>query len=96
MKYYYLLAALVLLGCKGEKDKKAILENHTQITKPEPLQTPDKLLGDLFAHVQLAQVFPDGKTFVDCTAKFPYDEIRVKYEQEKNMSIRVIGIQKDA
>ncbi len=84
MKYYYLLAALVLLGCKGEKDKKATLENHTQITKQEPLQTPDKLLGDLFAHVQLAQVFPDGKTFVDCTAKFPYDEVRVKYEQEKN------------
>lgn len=49
----------------------------------EPLQTPDVLLGDLFAAVQLNQVFEDGKTFVDCTAKYPYETIRNNYAAQK-------------
>ncbi len=32
-------------------------------------QTPDKLYGELFTDVQLAGIFPDNKTFVDCTPK---------------------------
>ncbi|MDI3322222.1 alpha,alpha-trehalase TreF [Pinibacter soli] len=30
---------------------------------------PDKLYGELFVDVQMNRIFPDGKTFVDCTAK---------------------------
>jgi alpha,alpha-trehalase len=29
--------------------------------------TPDKIYGDLFIEIQLQHIFPDGKTFVDCT-----------------------------
>ena len=32
-------------------------------------QTPDKLYGELFTDVQLSSIFPDNKTFVDCTPK---------------------------
>ena len=38
----------------------------------------------LFEAVQMQQIFPDGKTFTDCTAKFPLDEIVQKFEQQKN------------
>ena len=31
--------------------------------------TPDKIYGDLFKAVQLARIFPDNKTFVDCVPK---------------------------
>lgn len=35
----------------------------------QPPQPPDAVYGELFRDVQMAQVFPDGKTFVDCTPK---------------------------
>ncbi|WP_435654024.1 alpha,alpha-trehalase TreF [Cellulophaga baltica] len=87
MKYYALLIALLLLGCKNEVKKvpeKPITE--TQARELKIITAPDELLGDLFAEIQLNQVFEDGKTFVDCTAKFPYDEIKRNYEQQKNDS----------
>lgn len=46
--------------------------------------TPLQLYGDLFKAVQMQSVFPDGKTFVDCTPKITPKEIVVKYEAEKN------------
>jgi alpha,alpha-trehalase len=39
---------------------------------------------DLFDAVQMQQVFPDGKTFTDCNAKFPLAAIDEKYGQQKN------------
>ncbi|QEC68376.1 alpha,alpha-trehalase TreF [Panacibacter ginsenosidivorans] len=39
---------------------------------------------DLFEAVQMQQVFADGKTFTDCIAKFPLEEIDQKYQQQKN------------
>lgn len=33
------------------------------------MKTPDQIYGELFKEVQMAQVFPDSKTFVDCTPK---------------------------
>lgn len=38
----------------------------------------------LFKDVQLQQIFPDGKTFVDCTPKQPFEEIAAKYAIKKN------------
>lgn len=39
---------------------------------------------DFFHAVQMQQVFPDGKTFPDCNAKFPLEEIEQNYQQQKN------------
>jgi len=41
--------------------------------------TPDKIYGLLFKDVQMQQVFPDGKTFVDCTPKRKVADIMYQY-----------------
>src|SRR6185312_13508871 len=41
-------------------------------------------LGELFERVQLEGIFPDGKTFVDCTPKEELSSIRDRYEEQKN------------
>lgn len=41
---------------------------------------------ELFKEVQLASVFPDSKTFPDCTPKMPYQDIISAYEHEKTSS----------
>ncbi len=41
-------------------------------------------LGQLFTEVQLQQVFPDGKTFPDCLANYPLDEINKNYQAQKD------------
>ena len=38
----------------------------------------------LFEDVQMQQVLPDGKTFVDCIPKFPLEEINNKYIAQKD------------
>jgi alpha,alpha-trehalase len=48
-------------------------------------------LGELFEDVQLANVFPDNKTFPDCTPKGinneeSLQEIRIRYAEQKNLS----------
>ncbi|HLF46958.1 MAG TPA: alpha,alpha-trehalase TreF [Chitinophagaceae bacterium] len=40
-------------------------------------------LHPLFENVQMLQVFPDGKTFVDCVPKISIEEINDKYLAEK-------------
>jgi alpha,alpha-trehalase len=45
---------------------------------------PDKLYGVLFADVQMARVFKDGKTFVDCIPKKSPQEITDAYGKLKN------------
>jgi len=49
-------------------------------------KTPNELLGDLFVAVQMQEVFEDGKTFVDCTAKYPYASIVKNYETQKKLA----------
>ena len=41
-------------------------------------------LHPLFEDVQLQHVFPDGKTFVDCTPQQPVDQIAEEYIQQKD------------
>lgn len=87
MRYLSILIFLVLFSCRTEVDRKkntADPSAETAVSQVQELQTPDVLLGDLFAEVQLNEVFEDGKTFVDCTAKFPYDTIRANYEKDKD------------
>lgn len=45
--------------------------------------TPDKLYGQLFTDVQMQQVFPDAKTFVDCTPKRKVADIMYDYGMMK-------------
>ena len=45
--------------------------------------TPDQLYGQLFSEVQLQRVFPDGKTFVDCTPKRKVADIMYDYGMMK-------------
>ncbi|MEO8819230.1 MAG: trehalase family glycosidase, partial [Ginsengibacter sp.] len=41
-------------------------------------------LGELFERVQEEEVFPDNKTFVDCTPNSDLSDIHDRYEAEKN------------
>jgi len=51
-------------------------------TDPEP-QSPAQLFGPLFDAVQMAQVFPDGKTFVDAVPKEDPVAILAAYRKAK-------------
>jgi alpha,alpha-trehalase len=47
------------------------------------IETIDILLEDLFHEVQMQQIFPDSKTFVDCIPKGAPSEILKRYHSEK-------------
>ena len=52
---------------------------------------PDELLGDLFMDVQIQQVYPDGKTFVDLVPKKRVRSIAEEYDllkQDPNFDLR--------
>jgi len=53
------------------------------LNAPAQNPTPDKLWGQLFKDVQLKRVFPDNKTFVDCTPKYEPSVILKKYSAQK-------------
>lgn len=59
----------------------AILLLHFWVTNATAQQpaAPDKIYGQLFTDVQLARIFPDGKTFVDCTPKRKIRDIMYDY-----------------
>lgn len=85
MKYYLILLSLFLFNCKGELNKKnEVVASEIAKTAQKSFQTPDELLGDLFFQVQLNEIFADGKTFVDCVAKYPYADIKSDYEVQKS------------
>ncbi len=51
--------------------------------------TPDELYGQLFTDVQLSKIFPDGKTFVDCTPRrTPAAIVKDYLAVKKNPAIR--------
>jgi alpha,alpha-trehalase len=52
--------------------------------RPAP---PQVLFGDLYADVELGQVFPDSKEFADATAKSPPPEIVALYHAQKPNSL---------
>lgn len=56
----------------------------TAVKAAKSPQSPDVLYGELFAAVQMARIFPDGKTFVDCTPKGRPEDILNQYLAEKN------------
>jgi alpha,alpha-trehalase len=52
-------------------------------------QTPDKIYGQLFKDVQLGGVFPDNKTFVDCTPKRKPLDIMYDYGLAKSSNLNL-------
>ncbi len=79
MKYNLILIVLLLISCDNTKEDGAVSET-VEATEFKSFPTPDKLYPDLFVAVQTGGVFPDSKTFVDCTAKFPADKINADYK----------------
>lgn len=75
--FSFLLLLILFSSCR-----ESVPNTPTQETKQH--LPPDDRYGQLFIDVQMAKVFPDGKTFVDCTPKFPTDQIVEKYQQEKD------------
>lgn len=70
---------LFAVACKQAPPPPAAVEAKT----PAWIE-PEEAYGSLFADVQMARVFPDGKTFADCTPLYSPAEIRATYEREKN------------
>ena len=50
-----------------------------QLCNAQQPAPPDKIYGQLFEDVQLQKIFPDGKTFVDCTPKRKVKDIMYDY-----------------
>ncbi|NJC26814.1 alpha,alpha-trehalase TreF [Neolewinella antarctica] len=55
----------------------------TAPTSTRERQAPDELFGELFRRVQMEQVYPDGKTFVDMAPQANAAEIMDAYATEK-------------
>ena len=54
--------------------------------EPQSFRTPEEMYGELLHDVQMAKVFPDGKTFVDCVPKISPEEILKKYQEQKTQA----------
>jgi len=74
-----LLAFIVCTYACKNPPKLAIPSVETKKDMP-----PNERFEELFEQAQLTQVFPDGKTFVDCTPKFTTDQILANYAAEKD------------
>ena len=60
----------------------------TQVTA-QTVRTPLQIYGELFVDVQMSRIFPDGKTFVDCTPKRDPKAIVADYLKiKRNPAIR--------
>jgi alpha,alpha-trehalase len=63
----------------------AILCSTTSAIRAQVIpMAPDKIYGELFNDVQLGRIFPDNKTFVDCTPKKDPKDIAYTYQQIKS------------
>jgi len=69
---------LISLGCQETPKMETVDKIDTKKDLP-----PNERFMELFEEVQLNKIFPDGKTFVDCTPKFNTDVILKNYHNEK-------------
>jgi alpha,alpha-trehalase len=69
----------LLFFCLSPAWSQKVLEKPRSATVT--LAGPDEQFGALFEAVQLKSVFPDSKTFADCTPKFPVETILENYEK---------------
>lgn len=66
---------LLVVACKQSP------KEHSPLPETKAHLSPEIRYGALFEAVQLNGIFPDSKTFVDCTPKFSTDDILNKYEK---------------
>ncbi len=74
-----LLLLLFLLSCQQDQPQTPISYHENKQNLP-----PEQRYGQLFIDVQMAKIFPDGKTFADAIPKYPTDQILAEYEARKN------------
>ncbi len=74
-----LLFTATFYACRETVDSSAHL-SEAQLQDLPPVER----YGELFVEVQMAAIFPDGKTFADCTPKVPTKELLDAYENQKN------------
>ncbi len=83
------LSACLFLSCKQDmkqaKPTAQAGEVEAQNMAALP-QSPDKAYGRLFHDVQMARIFPDSKTFVDCVPNKPVEQIMAAYGSLKDKS----------
>jgi alpha,alpha-trehalase len=83
--------ALILLSTACRQSASQGGKNTTVNTAEPLLYDPAQRLGQLFIEVQLGKIFPDGKTFADCTPKGNVDEIMKEYvrmRKEPNFDLK--------
>ncbi len=73
-----ILLSIVFTNCRQNQDPPV------EFVENKQMLPPNERWGDLFEAVQLAGVFPDGKTFVDCIPKYPTDQILASYSTVKD------------
>lgn len=76
------VACLTFVAC--QPNPVPPVKNSNPTAAENSLTPPDQLFGQLFEDVQLKQIFPDGKTFPDCTPRFPQHVILKSYAAEKS------------
>jgi alpha,alpha-trehalase len=76
------ISILLFLSCRENTDQAKTIKKSIE-TKSH--LSPDERFLELFKDVQLGAIFPDSKTFVDCTPKFSTDEILEKYQTQKEV-----------
>jgi alpha,alpha-trehalase len=59
------------------------------VSAQQQVKTPVEIYGQLFTDVQMAKVFPDGKTFPDCIPKRDPDAIVNDYLSEKKLTGKI-------
>ncbi|CCH53290.1 Alpha,alpha-trehalase [Fibrisoma limi BUZ 3] len=67
----------------GQSDTQTGQAKTSQAKAGQPWPSPDQQFGSLFEDVQLKSVFPDSKTFADCTPKFPPATTLAAYEKAR-------------
>ncbi len=70
---------LLMMACQPNESNKTPLSTSDE----KRMLTPDERFGALFEAVQTQAIFPDSKTFVDCTPKFSTQEIMDNYDTAK-------------
>jgi alpha,alpha-trehalase len=71
---------LLAASCKSSTTEEKTIEKTPASGNP---QSPDELFGPLFTAVQMEKIFPDGKTFVDCTPKRNPSDIMYDYGMQQ-------------
>jgi alpha,alpha-trehalase len=78
--YSIIPSVLLLMYACGSKEQSA----QTSSTSLVQVSPPDETYAELFEAVQMERVFPDGKTFADCTPRKSPAEILSSYRAQKD------------